>query len=137
AHRTKVTPLGQFERLVTWGRHGRRENRHDRLALELNRKSERDKANRRKQRDGGNGEPHVLLPSRAGGLQLPLERPTCREWPAGRYHLVLHVERVWADHKEAPTEPGLQVITFQRGPAPAGRATYDARFRPLRHQVLW
>src|SRR5262249_57834792 len=86
AHRTKVTPLGQFERLVTWGRHGRRENRHDRLALELNCKSERDKANRRKQRDGGNGEPHVLLPSRAGGLQLPLQRPTCREWPAGGYH---------------------------------------------------
>jgi len=40
-------------------------DKHDPLALELNCKSERDKANRRKQRDGGNGEPHVLLPSRA------------------------------------------------------------------------
>jgi hypothetical protein len=44
----------------------------DRLALELNCKSEGNKSNCRKQRDDGNGEPHVLLPSRAGGLQLPL-----------------------------------------------------------------
>jgi hypothetical protein len=72
-HRTKVAPLGQLgRRLVTRGRHGRPRNKHDRLALELNCKSERDKANRRKQRDSGNGEPHILLPSRAGGLQLPL-----------------------------------------------------------------
>jgi hypothetical protein len=28
-------------------------------------------------------------------------------------------------------------VTGARGPARAGRATYDARFRRSRHQVLW
>ena len=45
---------------MTWGWHGHPRDKHDRLTLELNCKSERDKGNRRKQRDGGNGEPHVL-----------------------------------------------------------------------------
>src|SRR5262245_31159062 len=34
-----------------------------------------NKANRRKQRDGGNGQPHGLLSSRAGGLRKLVARP--------------------------------------------------------------
>src|SRR5215831_20749013 len=41
------------------------------------------------------------------------------------------VSVVWASHKEAPTEPGLQVITFQRGPARAGSGDLRCALRPL------
>jgi hypothetical protein len=39
--------------------------------------------------------------------------------------------------KKAPNEPGLHSYAPEGARPRAGRATYDARFRRSRHQVLW
>jgi hypothetical protein len=79
---------------VTWGWHGRSRDKHDRLALELNCKSKRDKANRRKQRDGSNGEPQLSL------LALPGFSCSYRGLPVVSGRRVVITMRTFGPHAE-------------------------------------